>query len=133
MFDYNGFGALGGCYIVGPNGMSVIEDDGLIASNFNSFGGEAVIDDNNGFLIPETERYGFNLLNDFDISDTVNLFYEGKYFRQETNFGTNQNSFYDLLTIAPDNPLYPGRVATNCRRRRRVVRDPRSDRSWTKY
>lgn len=107
LFDYNGFGALGGCYIVGPNGVSVIEDDGLIASNFNSFGGEAVIFDNNGFLIPETERYGFNLLTDFDISDTVNLFFEGKYFRQETNFGTNQNSFYDLLTIAPDNPFIP--------------------------
>lgn len=107
LFDYNGFGALGGCYIVGPNGVSVIEDDGQIASNFNSFGGEAVIFDNNGFLIPKTERYGVNILADYDVSDTVNVFFEGKYFRQETTFGTNQNSFYDLLTIAPDNPFIP--------------------------
>lgn len=107
LFDYNGFGALGGCYIVTESGVSVIQDDGLIAGNFNSFGGEAVIFDNNGFLIPKTERYGFNLLTDYDISDTVNVFFEGKYFRQETTFGTNQNSFYDLLTIAPDNPFIP--------------------------
>lgn len=107
LFDYNGFGAVGGCYIIGPNGVSVINDDGLIANNFNSFGGEAVIFDNNGFLIPKTNRYGFNLLSDFDVTDTINVFFEGKYYRQETDFGTNQNSFYDLLTIAPDNPFIP--------------------------
>lgn len=107
LLDYNGFRELGGCYIVGSNGVSVINDDGLIASNFNSFGGEAVIFDNNGFLIPKTERFGFNLLTDYDISDTINVFFEGKYYRQETTFGTNQNSFYDLLTIAPDNPFIP--------------------------
>ena len=107
LFDYNGFGAVGGCYIVTESGVSVIEDDGLIANNFNSFGGEAVIFDNNGFLIPKSERFGFNLLTDYDISDNINVFFEGKYYRQETSFGTNQNSFYDLLTIAPDNPFIP--------------------------
>ena len=107
LFDYAGFGALGGCYIATETGIDVITDDGLIASNFNSFGGQAVIFDNNGFLIPKTERYGFNLLADYDLSDTVNAYFEGKYFRQETTFGTNQNSFYDLLTVAPDNPFIP--------------------------
>jgi len=107
LFDYNGFGALGGCYIANETGIKVIDDDGLIASNFNSFGGEAVIFDNNGYLVPKTERFGFNLLADYDLSDAVNVYFEGKYFRQETTFGTNQNSFYDLLTIAPDNPFIP--------------------------
>ncbi|WP_158093653.1 TonB-dependent receptor domain-containing protein [Erythrobacter dokdonensis] len=107
LFDYAGFGALGGCYIATGSGIEVIDDDGLIASNFNSFGGDAVIFDNNGFLIPKTERFGFNLLADYDLSDKVNAYFEGKYFRQETTFGTNQNSFYDLLTIAPDNPFIP--------------------------
>lgn len=107
LFDYNGFGAVGGCYIVTENGVGVIEQDGQIASNFNSFGGEGNIFDNTGFLIPQTERFGFNLLTDYDISDTVNLFFEGKYYRQETSFGTRSNSFYDLLTIAPDNPFIP--------------------------
>jgi outer membrane receptor protein involved in Fe transport len=106
LFDYNGFGALGGCYIATETGIEVI-DDGLIASNFNSFGGDGVIFDNNGFLIPQTDRYGINLLSDFDINDNLNAYFEGKYFRQETTFGSNQNSFYDLLTIAPDNPFIP--------------------------
>ncbi|SHN48680.1 TonB-dependent receptor domain-containing protein [Erythrobacter sanguineus] len=106
LFDYNGFGAVGGCYIATETGIEVI-DDGLIASNFNSFGGDGVIFDNNGFLIPQTDRYGINLLSDFDINDNLNAYFEGKYFRQETTFGSNQNSFYDLLTIAPDNPFIP--------------------------
>jgi outer membrane receptor protein involved in Fe transport len=107
LFDYNGFGALGGCYIATENGIKVINQDGLIAGNFNAFGGEGNIFDNNGYLIPKTERYGFNLLTDYDLSDTLNVYFEGKYFRQETTFGTNQNSFYDLLTVAPDNPFIP--------------------------
>jgi outer membrane receptor protein involved in Fe transport len=107
LFDYNGFGALGGCFIATGNGIEVLDDDGLIAGNFNAFGGEGNIFDNNGFLIPQTERFGFNLLADFDISDKINAYFEGKYFRQETTFGTNQNSFYDLLTVAPDNPFIP--------------------------
>lgn len=107
LFDYNGFGALGGCYIVTETGVRVLENDGQIASNFNAFGGEGNIFDNTGFLIPKTNRYGFNLLTDYDISDTINAFFEGKYYRQETSFGTRSNSFYDLLTIAPDNPFIP--------------------------
>ena len=107
LFDYNGFGALGGCYIATERGIEVLDQDGLIAGNFNAFGGEGNIFDNSGYLIPKTERYGFNLLADYDISDSVNMYFEGKYFRQETTFGTKSNSFYDLLTIAPDNPFIP--------------------------
>lgn len=107
LFDYNGFGALGGCYIATKDGIKVITQDGLIAGNFNAFGGEGNIFDNGGYLIPKTERYAINLLSDFDISDSVNVYFEGKYFRQETTFGTKSNSFYDLLTIAPDNPFIP--------------------------
>lgn len=107
LFDYNGFGALGGCWIVDERGVRPITDDGLIASNFNSFGGEAVIFDNNGFLVPKNERFGFNLLTDYEISSNIRAVFEGKYYRQETAFGSRLNSFYDLLTIAPDNPFIP--------------------------
>lgn len=106
LFDYGGFGALGGCYIATETGIAVIED-GLIAGDFNAFGGDGVIFDNNGYLVPETERYGINLLADYDVTDTLNVYFEGKYFRQETTFGTSLNSFYDLLTVAPDNPFIP--------------------------
>ncbi|MFN3990545.1 MAG: TonB-dependent receptor domain-containing protein [Erythrobacter sp.] len=107
LFDYNGFGALGGCWIITERGVKPITDDGLIASNFNSFGGEAVIFDNNAFLVPRTERFGFNLITDYDLGSGIKAVFEGKYYRQQTTFGTNQNSFYDLLFIAPDNPFIP--------------------------
>ncbi len=108
LFDYNGFGALGGCWIITESGrVKPITDDGLIAGDFNSFGGEAIIFDNNGYLIPEIQRFGFNLLTDYELGRGIKAVFEGKYYRQRTTFGTNQNSFYDLLTIAPDNPFIP--------------------------
>lgn len=107
LLDYNGFRMLGGCYIATANGIEVLDEDGLIAGDFNAFGGEGNIFDNRASLIPETERYGINLLADFDISDSLNVYVEGKYFRQETTFGDRRNSFYDLLTVAPDNPFIP--------------------------
>jgi len=107
VFDYNGFGALGGCWIVNERGVKPITDDGLIASNFNSFGGEAVIFDNQAYLIPKTERFGFNLISDYDLGGGIKAVFEGKYYFQQTTFGSRENSFYDLLTIAPDNPFIP--------------------------
>lgn len=107
LFDYNGFGALGGCYIATASGIRVITQDGLIAGDFNAFGGEGNVFDNSGYLIPKIERYGFNLLSDYDLTDSINAYFEGKYVHQETTFGTRVNSFYDLLTIAPDNPFIP--------------------------
>lgn len=107
LFDYNGFGALGGCFIATADGVQPITQDGLIAGNFNAFGGEGNIFDNTANLIPKTERYGINLLADYDIGSTANVYFEGKYYRQKTTFGDRRNSFYDLLTVAPDNPFIP--------------------------
>lgn len=110
LFDFsNAFGLAGGCWLNGPNGIEVVQD-GLIASNFNAFGGNTVIFDNNGFLVPEVERFSVNLLADYDLTDSINVFFEGKYVRQDTTFGTAQNSFYDLLTVAPDNPFIPAEL-----------------------
>ncbi|MFN4038512.1 MAG: TonB-dependent receptor domain-containing protein [Erythrobacter sp.] len=112
LFDYRGFGALGGCWIVNESGVKPITDDGLIASNFNSFGGEAVIFDNNAFLIPKTERFGFNVISDYELGSGIKAVFEGKYYFQQTTFGTSQNSFYDLLFVAPDNPFTPASLQT---------------------
>ncbi|MEO0464105.1 MAG: TonB-dependent receptor [Pseudomonadota bacterium] len=107
LFDFsNAFGLAGGCYINTPNGLEVVQD-GLIASNFNAFGGNQVIFDNGGFLVPQIDRFAVNVLTDYDITDDINIYFEGKYVRQETTFGTNQNSFYDLLFVATDNPFIP--------------------------
>ncbi len=112
LLDYRGFGLAGGCWIVNEQGVKPITDDGLIASNFNAFGGEAVIFDNNAFLIPQTTNFGFNIISDYDLGGGIKAVFEGKYYRQETTFGSRQNSFYDLLTIAPDNPFIPDSLRT---------------------
>ncbi len=110
LFDFsNAFGLAGGCYINTENGLEVTQD-GLIASNFNAFGGNQVIFDNNAFLVPQIDRFAVNVLTDYDVSDSVNVFFEGKYVRQETTFGSAQNSFYDLLFVATDNPFIPAEL-----------------------
>ncbi len=107
LFDYSGsYGAVGGCWINTDNGIQTI-DDGLIASNFNAFGGEGTIYDNDGYLVPEIERYAFNLLTNYDLTDTLNAFFEGKYVHQKTIFGSKENSYYDLLYVSADNPYIP--------------------------
>ena len=110
LLDYNGaYGLVGGCYVNTDNGLQIV-DDGLIASNFNAFGGNGVIFDNNGYLVPKTERYGINLLADYEVNEAMTAFVEAKYVSQKTTFGTTQNSYYDLLTVAPDNPYIPAEL-----------------------
>lgn len=126
LLDYDGFGLVGGCWIITENGVRPITNDGLIASDFNSFGGEGVIFDNEGFLIPRSERFGFNVISDYDLGGGIRAVFEGKYYQQQTTFGTRQNSFYDLLTIAPDNPFIPAvlRPISNASGGLRITRDP---------
>lgn len=107
ILDYSqAFGIVGGCWINTDNGVEIV-DDGLIASNFNAFGGNGVIFDNNGYLIPEVSRYAINVLTHYDVGDSMRVYFEGKYVNQETTFGTTQNSYYDLLTVSADNPYIP--------------------------
>ncbi len=126
LFDYDGFGAVGGCWIVTERGVEVLRNDGQIASDFNSFGGQGVIFDNAGYLIPEIDRYGFNVISDYDLGGGIRAVFEGKYYRQETTFGDRRNSFYDLLLIAPDNPFIPAVLRPIATRANglRVTRDP---------
>ncbi|MBZ6379632.1 MULTISPECIES: TonB-dependent receptor domain-containing protein [Pacificimonas] len=107
LFDYSqAFGLAGGCYILTDDGPQPI-NDGLIAGNFNAFGGDGVIFDNDGFLTPQIDRISFNLLSRYEFSRQAELFFEAKYVRQETYFGTTQNSYYDLLRVSADNPFIP--------------------------
>lgn len=103
------YGLAGGCWINTDSGIEIV-DDGQIASNFNAFGGNGVIYDNDGYLTPEVDRYSINLLADYELSAVTTIFFEGKYVRQETLFGSTQNSYYDLLTVAPDNPYIPSEL-----------------------
>lgn len=62
-----------------------------------------------GDLLPRIERYNANLLFNYDLTDTVNFYVQGKYSRvvSETE---NQPSFDFFLLARPDNAFLPDAV-----------------------
>ncbi|MFA5988431.1 MAG: TonB-dependent receptor [Sphingomonas sp.] len=104
----------GGCYVSTAGGGVRPFRDGVIATTANQFGGDGAIEAPNGeSLIPQSERYNFNLLGHFDFSKAATFFFEGKYARTNTFSQNPYNSFYDTLTIAPDNPFIPAALAAD--------------------
>ncbi|GAB4574144.1 MAG: hypothetical protein Tsb008_10660 [Rhodothalassiaceae bacterium] len=107
--DFAGaFGLAGGCWVVNDDGSVRPFNDGLITGVFNQFGGDGIQDNfDASFLTPSDEKINLNLLGHYDFSEAATVFIEAKYSRQSTRFGTPLNTFYDLLTVAPDNPFIP--------------------------
>jgi len=111
-FDFTGaFGAIGGCWVVDENGNLRPFNDGLVASDFNQFGGDGIpggeASFNPNFLTPDDEKVNVNIFQHYDIRDGVTFFLEAKYSHIQTKTGGLGNGFYDLLPIAPDNPFIP--------------------------
>lgn len=107
-FDFSpaGFGFAGGCWAIGEDGTVAPYQDGQITGVFNQFGGDGIPNTfDEDLLIPEDESISVNFSGHYDLTDNVRFFTELKYVHQETEFGGPLNTFYDLLTIAPDNPF----------------------------
>lgn len=108
LLEGEAFGLAGGCWVVNDDGSVRPYEDGAIASNFNQYGGDGVQGYYNpGYLTPKEERFTLNVNGSFDISDTLRVFGEAKYSRQEVEFGGPLNTFYDLIYISPENPFIP--------------------------
>lgn len=104
-FSPPALGLIGGCWIIEPNGSVRPLQDGLIAGDINQFGPDGVADGSDeDELIPDDMKIVLNLAGHYDLTDETTFFFEGKYARQETTTSTPLNTFWDLLTIAPDNP-----------------------------
>ena len=102
------FGLAGGCWVVDANGQVRPYQDGLVASNFNQFGGDGIRDDfDEDFLFPATEKYVYNLNTSYELVPGHRLFFEGKYSNTASSYGGPLNTFYDLLYGAPENPFLP--------------------------
>jgi len=98
-------GFIGGCYIIEDDGSVRPLRDGLIAGDINQFGADGVADGSNeDMLLPDDQKYSINITANYDLTNSTNLFFEGKYVRQETTNTAPLNTFWDLLTISPDNP-----------------------------
>lgn len=105
------FGFAGGCWVVNDNGSVRPYRDGLVAANFNQFGGDGIEDVFDAtYLIPQTERITANLNARYDLTPSTRAFFEFKASQSVTQRGTPLNTFYDLLYGAPDNPFLPAEL-----------------------
>ena len=109
VFGAASFGVVGGCWNVGADGSYRPVQDGLVAGDFQGFGGDSLntIQQQNGYLITPEDKATVNLIGHFDINDRLTAFGEVKYAWQENTNQERPQSFWDLLFGAPDNPYLP--------------------------
>jgi outer membrane receptor protein involved in Fe transport len=99
------FGFIGGCWIIEPDGNVRPLQDGLVSNDLNQFGQDGIPDNHDAdMLIPDDWAANINILGHYDVTDSMSFFWEAKYARKETLVTNPQASFWDLLTIASDNP-----------------------------
>ncbi len=100
---------LGGCLTIDDEtGLPRPYVDGIVTGLFNQFGGDGIPNTfNQDFLVPDLENVVGNLMLSYDIAENVRWFFEGKISDSTAESGGPLNTFYDLLTVAPDNPFIP--------------------------
>jgi outer membrane receptor protein involved in Fe transport len=99
----------GGCWNVDQGGNVRPFIDGRVAGNFNQFGGDGVHSNgyNPDWLTADSEQVVVNLSGHYDVASDMTFFAEYKYVDSSTRtFGVG-TGFFDLLTVAPDNPFIP--------------------------
>lgn len=105
------FGLAGGCWVANDDGTVRPYRDGLVAGNFNGFGGDGIEDDfDAGFLMPETDKFSINLNSNYEYAPGHKVFGELKLSEVRSIYGSPLNTFYDLLYGAPDNPFIPAQL-----------------------
>ncbi|MEM1381814.1 MAG: TonB-dependent receptor [Pseudomonadota bacterium] len=100
---------LAGCWITNPDGsVDVFQDDLIVSGGLWGSGGDGgALNFNRDTLFPENDRWAINLNSTYDVSDTVRVFFEGKYVLSEASTFAEQDTFYDTLFIQADNPFIP--------------------------
>ncbi|MCC5869302.1 MAG: TonB-dependent receptor [Gammaproteobacteria bacterium] len=102
-FDY-----AGGCWTRSGNGPLRPYQDGLVAGNFNQFGGDGVPDRyNQDSLYPRSRGVTLNLNGHYDLTDSMRVFAELGYTNAQSRRNVIQNGFFDLLYGSPENPFLP--------------------------
>ncbi len=105
------FGLAGGCWVVNDDGSVRPYQDGLVAGNFNGFGGDGISDDfNDDYILPETDKFTINMLSSYELVPGHQVFGELKYSKAESTYGGPLNTFYDLLYGDPGNPFLPAEL-----------------------
>lgn len=104
-------GFLAGCWLTNPDGTVRVNTDGIVLNGLWGVGGDGGrLNFNRDTLLPETDKAVINLNTTYDVTDTVSVFFEGKYVNaRSTTFG-EQDTFYDTLFIQADNPFIPSQL-----------------------
>jgi outer membrane receptor protein involved in Fe transport len=110
-------GFLAGCWVTGADGQAVVFEESLIADtsfrgvgNPDGSGSGGLFNFNRDTLYPETDSISINLNSKYDLAPGLTAFFEGKYVMAESETFGEQDSFYDTLFIAPDNPFIPANL-----------------------
>lgn len=110
-------GFLAGCWVTNPDGTVSVFEESLIADS--SFRGAALpggvgsggfFDFNGDTLYPETDSYSFNLNSNYELTPNLTAYVEAKYVLGESTTSGEQDTFYDTLFIAGDNPFIPSQL-----------------------
>lgn len=98
----------GGCHVVEADGTIRPYVDGLVATDFNQFGGDGIANTHNlDTLYPSVDTVTVNLNTTYDLKPNMTVFLEGKYSTSTASTFAELNGFFDLLPIATDNPFIP--------------------------
>ena len=109
VFGAASYGVVGGCWNIQADGTYRPVRDGLVAGNFQGFGGDSfstIRNERDDLVLPE-EKATINVMGNFDLNHRTRLFGEFKYAIQETATDIRPTSFWDLLFGAADNPFIP--------------------------
>jgi outer membrane receptor protein involved in Fe transport len=108
------FGLTGGCWNIDQGGVVRVYEDGATAGNFNQFGGDGVpaFGFDPDYLSVDDEKFTINLSANYELADDLTVFAEFKLVTQDTSNFSVGTGFYDLLTVAPDNPFIPSPLDT---------------------
>ena len=103
------YGLVGGCWNIDAQGNYRPIRDGLVAGDFQGFGGDSynVAEDGNGDILLPEDKLALNLMGHWALSDAATAFAELKLVTQRTAADSRPTSFWDLLFGAADNPFLP--------------------------
>ena len=107
-------GFLAGCWITNSDGsVSVFEESLIGDSSFRGVGNPdgsgsgGLFNFNRDTLYPETDSFSINVNSNYELAPGLTAFVEAKYVTAESRTFGEQDSFYDTLFIAADNPFIP--------------------------
>lgn len=104
-------GFLAGCWVTDPDGTARVNTDGTILNGLWGIGGDGGrLSFDRDTLFPSTDKYVFNLNGKYDFTDDLVGFFEAKYVKAESTAFEEQDTFYDTLFIAADNPFIPSEL-----------------------